>query len=37
MAIIHYEENGPCDYGTLIPHEELKNHPDVVANKKGKK
>ena len=40
MAIIHYEENGPCDYGTLIPHEELKNHPDVVAKKsshKGKK
>jgi hypothetical protein len=25
MAICHYEEVGPLDYGVLVPHEELRN------------
>ena len=33
MAVAHYEEAGPADFGTMIPTEDLKNHPDVT-NKK---
>ena len=35
MAIAHYEAVGPELNGTLIPLEELKNHPDVKAKKQG--
>jgi hypothetical protein len=36
MAIAHYIDAGPVDYGTMIPVADLKNHPDVVAKKKEK-
>ncbi len=35
MAIAHYIEAGPTDYGTLISTDDLSDHPDVVRKTNG--